>query len=425
MMNSTLLAHLRSVAVERLVAKFAARGLQLTEYQRKRLDRAFENGSPITLRFPGTARGSHLDALTLDESDWAAVEAESERLGKNMEKHLLALSESLAPQLREHVLKQCPAEIRAETREVMAFRRRLGARWKWPFSLAHLVIGLSERMAPATLGTPPRRKIQPKTQLESVLRLLHARGVRIAKEVLTLLEAGYADGAMARWRTLHEVNVMAHFIQKNGEECALRYVAHEDVENFRGATRYSEFHERLGYEPLTESEEHSLKAAFDAATAKYGTEFARDYGWAEPWLGGKPSSFSTIEQIVSFDHLRPFYRLAGHSVHANPKGILFALTHDHRDVLLLGPSNNGLADPGQNMGLSLTLLTSVLLPINPSLDTLVIMRVMTSLAQEAAEAWAECQARLDDEETHLRKAEGRRSTRRASARKGGKMPGSR
>ena len=56
---------------------------------------------------------------------------------------------------------------------------------------------------------------------EALSRLL-ARACRIAEEVLVLLKAGYGQGALARWRALHEVAVVADLIAENGEDCAER-----------------------------------------------------------------------------------------------------------------------------------------------------------------------------------------------------------
>jgi hypothetical protein len=42
------------------------------------------------------------------------------------------------------------------------------------------------------------------------------------------------------------------------------------------------------------------------------------------------------------DYLRPYYKLASHNVHAQPKGILFKLgLVQNQDILLAGPSNYG------------------------------------------------------------------------------------
>ena len=42
-------------------------------------------------------------------------------------------------------------------------------------------------------------------------------------------------------------------------------------------------------------------------------------------LSKQDLNFSDIERAVRLDHLRPYYKLASHNVHANPKGMLFRL----------------------------------------------------------------------------------------------------
>lgn len=66
-----------------------------------------------------------------------------------------------------------------------------------------------------------------------VLTRLHARACQIAQEVIVLLSAGLADGAMARWRTLHEVATAALLISENGEALAERYARHDVIESRR------------------------------------------------------------------------------------------------------------------------------------------------------------------------------------------------
>src|SRR4051812_37136287 len=48
---------------------------------------------------------------------------------------------------------------------------------------------------------------QPTARHEVVTRL-RARAITVADEAITLLRAGLASGAMARWRTLHELAVV-------------------------------------------------------------------------------------------------------------------------------------------------------------------------------------------------------------------------
>lgn len=91
-------------------------------------------------------------------------------------------------------------------------------------------------------------------------------------------------------------------------------------------------------------------------------------------------------------------------MHAGPKGILACLSHDADDVVLLGPSNNGLADPGQSVGLTLSLMTTIFLKINPSVDVLVGVKVQAALADAAAQTWVDTQLQLEDDEVALREA---------------------
>ncbi len=71
-----------------------------------------------------------------------------------------------------------------------------------------------------------------------VLTRSHARACQIAREILTLIKNGYADGAMARWRALHEISVISSFIAKHGNEVAEKYLLHSNIESNKAAVLY-------------------------------------------------------------------------------------------------------------------------------------------------------------------------------------------
>ncbi|AZG33998.1 DUF5677 domain-containing protein [Shewanella psychromarinicola] len=52
--------------------------------------------------------------------------------------------------------------------------------------------------------------------LLGVLMRQHAHACRITSEIIHLLKGGYADGALARWRTLFEISVNCLIINKHG-----------------------------------------------------------------------------------------------------------------------------------------------------------------------------------------------------------------
>jgi len=69
---------------------------------------------------------------------------------------------------------------------------------------------------------------------------LHIRACQVTNEIIILLENGYADGAMARWRTLHEIATVAAVIAKFGDELAERYVHYQIVESTKALTAYEQ-----------------------------------------------------------------------------------------------------------------------------------------------------------------------------------------
>jgi hypothetical protein len=91
--------------------------------------------------------------------------------------------------------------------------------------------------------------------------------------------------------------------------------------------------------------------------------------------------------------------MASHNVHANPKGVFFQLGLAREPGLLLaGPSNAGLCDPGQGAALSLMQITTTFAARHPTLDTNVDIRMISALAQEIGDAFGDAHERLTRDE---------------------------
>lgn len=90
-------------------------------------------------------------------------------------------------------------------------------------------------------------------------------------------------------------------------------------------------------------------------------------------------------------------------MHANPTGTFFKLgLLDEVNLLLAGPSNAGLADPGQNAALSLTQLSSALLVLQTTFDNLVALRTMLLLEGEIGEMFLDADQCLKEDEVRCR-----------------------
>jgi hypothetical protein len=239
-------------------------------------------------------------------------------------------------------------------------------------------------------------RIKGRHHLIEVLSRSHARSCQITEEIACLLSAGLADGAMARWRTMHEIAVVASFIAAGGEELAERYVQHQVVESKRAANEYEKYCKRLGRRPLSKNEIKMLESRCAALDKKFGRDFLGPYGWAAHDLKMRRPTFVDIERAAGIDHLRPYYRMASHPVHANPKGVFFRLgLMSESQILLAGPSNAGLADPGQCAALSLSQVSAVFGGLDPTIDNIVGLKIIMQLSAQIGDEFGQVHRRLE------------------------------
>ena len=182
-------------------------------------------------------------------------------------------------------------------------------------------------------------KIDNKEREESIhkytaLKYIHGRGLQQFLEIITLMKNGFADGAYSRWRSLYELNIIASFISKYGEEVAEAYISSHNTED-----RY---------------------------------EWARACGEFNPRK--KYISFDDIRKIADFpsDLWKHQYQLANEIVHPSSQGTFNRLgTMINEDTITVGHTDYGLTTPGEHSAITLAQLTGLLLTVYPSGDSLV------------------------------------------------------
>jgi Family of unknown function (DUF5677) len=287
------------------------------------------------------------------------------------------------------------------------FEKRLSEHWGNAFDLSEMVMKVAYEAGEFFYEKHVPRDGQRDYVFEALGRLL-ARACRVAEEVLVLLKAGYGQAALARWRALHEVAVVADFIADNGDDCAERYFAHEGVESWKAMQEFQIHAQQLGDEPYSEAEMAAAEEQFNELLRRFGSRFAGHYGWAQEALAAKDpryikkdATFAAIEASVGTLHMRPYYRMASHGVHANPKGITWSADHlpgDRGLVLLTGPSPAGLADPGHATLISLTRVTATTLASKGGEATAFIVKVLLQLTDEAGDAYLQAHRKLEAEE---------------------------
>ena len=240
---------------------------------------------------------------------------------------------------------------------------------------------------------------------QAIIRL-HARSCLVMSEVLALLRSGHASGAHARWRTLHELAVVASFLREHDDEIALRYLEHDWIQIYKAALVHHRYADQLGEEPISDAEFNEARRNYETLVAKYGGDFKKDYGWAASALRGDGSTFAEIERATNLDHMRPYYKMASHAIHPNARGLFFDLgLGEGENILLAGPSTRGLADPGMGACIAHYQTTVALLNERPDVDEVVTMLVLQKLVPQID------QALLDANEAHDAEAERRRRER--------------
>lgn len=396
--------------VDLICRKFSEHGISVSSHLRKKIESALRSGQIGRIRIGSLQwwKTQHI-TIQIDEEDLAELDEEVAELFERIPSAIRCLLDDVPPDLMKQIKLRYPKDMKADEKDLKKFRSQLNRRWAPALSSLSLMIELSTRVGTEAWPTAKRDETSS-SALSDVLFRLHGQGVKIGKEVLTLLRAGYADAAIARWRTLHETAVVGAFIAEFGEECAIRFLAHQIVGEYRAAVRYQEAAPGLGFTPIPESELEVLGEAHKAALDEYGKEFRGDYGWSSTFMKKRPITFAALERVVEMDHLRPFYGLASERVHTTSQSLLYQLASPPDGVLLIGPSNYGLADPGQLTGFTITLLTALLTGIAASLDVLMGARMLQLLAEETADLFVRIQLDLETEETEFQDREKKKSS---------------
>lgn len=228
---------------------------------------------------------------------------------------------------------------------------------------------------------------------------LHAKACSISNEILLLLKNGFADGAHARWRSLHEVNVTLQFISSNSPVCAERFLAHEIYDSYYGMKYHKKHEHRLQEKGPTDEECAIITRVFKDKLNKYGKDFDSQYGWATPFLpeNNRAPGFQSLEKAVKLDHMRPYFKWASQNIHPNIKTITKSLTLPtfETSVINIGPSNFGLTDPAQNAALSLTQATATILTIVEKEENIVIINSLTKLTEAIGKKFLETARTFD------------------------------
>jgi len=391
--------------------KLKEMGIVLSDEQLQQLQKEITNNKNLdtfsfkineekALQCPSDLKGKSnaLISLSIDaEKDLADL---NDKIGDLVENLIPQIACETAEVILETLRKNFPGHQKYNRSQIKNFNKSLNRTWGKAIDLLEMFYHLAAEAGDTYNQRFRSEKVEENNFVFDVVSRLHARSCQITAEIILLLKNGFADGAHARWRTLHEIAVIAYFLAKHGNDLAERYLSHTAVESYKASLKYQEHCKALGYQKLTTEEMAEIRETYQHYINKYGPNYKQPYGWASVVLAKDHPTIADIEADVGLDHMRPYYKMASHNVHANPQGILFklGLIPESADILLTGPSNLGLADPGHCAAISLLQITTNLLTTaEPNLDRIVILQILSALANEIGAAFYEADQILKED----------------------------
>jgi hypothetical protein len=375
--------------------KLNAEGIKPTDELLGKLTEHILSGSAEPFSFDSNADEKDV-TLTLEDADFEEV---TKAIDHFVDEQLPEMARDVAVPISAILLKDLKSrwidEHALQVSDISEFRERMQERWGVPLGQLKMLLTISREWCQGAHSQEKIANPADKPHLKNLLIRLLVRGCQVTDEIICLLENGFADGAMARWRTLHEIAVVAVVLSNHGEDIAARYVAHQAVESMRSMRKYICCCEELGYTPLSDREVAKITAAYDAVVIKYGKPFTKDYGWAAFHLNSPNPSFADLEKLAGKAEMRAHYQMANDNVHAGIKSMFvrLGLLEDYSG-LLAGRSNAGLIEPGQNTAHTLTQLTVLVCLSKGRLDDLVFAEVMRTIRDRIPRLFSQADKRL-------------------------------
>jgi hypothetical protein len=185
---------------------------------------------------------------------------------------------STANTVRRDLKRKAPAMLAGRRREASGFEKRNLQRWRKAFNLIELIWEVA-----AEVGNKFNQDLhgqsvaRDQAYLFQALVHIHARSMLVASECICLMRGGFPDGALSRWRTLHELNVIASFLLSNGN-AAERYIVSFEIQALTAARQMQRYAERSKMDPPTAEEIAAMEERCNAHVARFGKDIQTTMG---------------------------------------------------------------------------------------------------------------------------------------------------
>jgi SpoVK/Ycf46/Vps4 family AAA+-type ATPase len=396
----------RQFLEKRLAEKLKASGLRATKARTRKVAEHILAGNTDDIAIDRKCRDA---SVFVTDEDLDHVLKDTERFfGEQYESIVRDAAENIADLLYESLAANWPGEYEAQEAEVAAFMGRLERRWGKALAKLRMLLTIAREWTGGAFERWQHAKAAGKTShLTDVMLRLLVRACQVTDEILVLLENGFADAAMARWRTLHEIAIVSAVIAKYGEEIAERYVYYQIIESWSAIKAYDRDHKNLGFGPIPKRLKEKTRRDYDKAVKRFGKKFKEENGWAADDLKVTEKeriTFARLEQEAGEQYMRSPYKLASYNVHSSPKGIYVKLgSLNGPETYLAGRSNAGLIDPGQHAAVSLSQIVQINIGDSLIFDDLVAASIVDRLKFEIPREFGKAHSKLRRDDRQYRK----------------------
>jgi hypothetical protein len=222
----------RLLAKEFLADKLRGSDVVCTDDLLERLTDHCMSGSQEVFRWDDNAEDRTDVEITISDADLTGFNERVSRFLDQLPSVVQEIATKSARMLAQQLKKNWPTEEELQQIERSEFRQHMEEYWGNPLNMLRMLVTVAREII--SDGTARKQRSKTYQALPDVLLRLNVRACQITSKIIVLLKNGFADGAMARWRSLYEVSVVAMVIVEGGETLARRYVDHQHVERKEG-----------------------------------------------------------------------------------------------------------------------------------------------------------------------------------------------
>lgn len=319
-----------------------------------------------------------------------------ESIGPTVKNIVHDFTDESTKELQNFILNKWDVEREVKKVEIADFQYEIGHYWGSAIDFLQLLLICCREIGQITYRRHVKSSSKRFAYRRWVLVRLQARACQVTDEIICLLANGFADGAMARWRTLHELAVVAALIADGDEDLAERYINHDAVEVKKQADEYHATQVPFGFRPIAKADQGLIDQRYDEVIKRYGQSFMHPYGWASKHLKMKKPTFKDLQGAADHIDMSGYYKIASFNVHAGARSLFFNLSAmSLSDTIISGRSNAGLREPGERAAHALLYVTSLFVgPIGQNINRLIEMKTLVMIRDKTIASFAKAESQM-------------------------------